>query len=567
MPQFILQITGQGEDRRLDPNPKGMLIGRANDCDIVLDSPLVSRAHARLFQDPLGRWVIEDLGSHNGVWAGGRKIQAASVSPGDQIAIGPFILTIASRASGHIAADPTVAAGTSLVQSSSREDLTEAAPGAPETLSGKWFKKLNTIGDSLSRLTKLTDLYPETCSSLADSPDITAAIIRLSRTRQQESPQTMAFSRGKNRAGQTQGGLRLSRRVIERVRSSGAAVLASNVRLCEEQLGLTVVGNEPLRAVCCAPIVAEDENVDALYLDVPPEEVDAGLLDFARALARQISFAKNSIHAAEESLRLRQLDEQIEMAKKIQTRLTPRLEGLPAGIDVALHYRPAMWVGGDYCDIWQKPEGKIAFAVGDVAGKGLPAAIAMANLHAALRMSVTFCTDLTEAVTFLNRHLSEYLPEGMFASLLLGVLDTSGGLLNYVNAGHLLPILIGPRDAKELGHPANPILGVSNGEFTQESVVLEAGSGIVVFTDGISEAQSPDGSMLGTEGVIKAVRSHLPGPSQEIVAAIVDAAEKLRAPLPQQDDITVLAMLRGKGACATGQAAPSSAAVPARADE
>jgi phosphoserine phosphatase RsbU/P len=255
-------------------------------------------------------------------------------------------------------------------------------------------------------------------------------------------------------------------------------------------------------------------------------------------------------------------------------------------VEVAVHYEPAMWVGGDYCDVWPLEDGRIAFAVGDVSGKGLPAALVMTNLQAALRTTLSFCRDLPEVMGRLSRHLEAHLPEGMFVTMVLGLLegregmdDGREGLLEFVNAGHILPMLRSPAgEVTELGTPRNPPLGIASGTYEMESLRLPAGAGLVVVTDGITECLSPAGEEFGVEGLRKtlaaATRGIAPadaaasgvaatapasgaasggppdgppgGPpgGQDLLSAVTRAMAGFRQTLPQHDDVTVLAIVR-----------------------
>src|ERR1035437_9821199 len=124
MPSAIVQVLGPTGNWYVQAKPRGMLIGRQASCDIVLDSHHVSRNHARLYQDPFGRWVIEDSGSHNGVWIGGQQVQTAPVCPSERITIGPFSLMRPEEVLERLPADKATATIASVVDSSTAENLT-----------------------------------------------------------------------------------------------------------------------------------------------------------------------------------------------------------------------------------------------------------------------------------------------------------------------------------------------------------------------------------------------------------------------------------------------------------
>ena len=116
-----LTIAGQGGSTEVALDANGAIIGRSPSCDAVLDSGRVSRRHARIFQDPFGRWIVEDLGSRNGVTIGGQRIGARAVLPGEKIVVGPFTLSLSQEVDQDIAPDPSVPTGTTLIE----EDATD----------------------------------------------------------------------------------------------------------------------------------------------------------------------------------------------------------------------------------------------------------------------------------------------------------------------------------------------------------------------------------------------------------------------------------------------------------
>jgi len=239
------------------------------------------------------------------------------------------------------------------------------------------------------------------------------------------------------------------------------------------------------------------------------------------------------------------LDHQLELARRIQSGLAPAIPKDIPQVDLALHYQPAMWVGGDYCDVWMLPDGRLVFAVADVSGKGLPAAMVMSNFHGLLRSTLTFCSELTEVVSHLNQHLLNNLPDGMFVTAFLGIFDPASGQLHYVNPGHLLPLVIYPdMKVKPLGKPQNTFLGAFDTSFTTNTQVIPDDTAILIFTDGIIEAHSPEEEEFGTDRVVDLFARQSADSADNVVNQVVRAVESFRQSLPQQDDITVFALLK-----------------------
>lgn len=552
LPKQTELVVAKGNERRnVAIDPQGITIGRSSQCDIVLGDQMVSKVHARLYLDPFGRWIIEDLASHNGTWIGHEQVEAQAVLPGEEVCIGPFSLLLSQPTDQEIPADPTVVGSTVVEGDDSSIEMATGKEQAESRLSRDRFAQLNAIVNRLAELTAPTQLYPETCRCLAMTPDAVAMVVRVPKGAGTLScpPQILACCSGPDHMTLIPPDTEMfhvSCRTIEAVRSGGKPVMASSFRHSDKdsRLSLTVVDEQKPRSVYCSPIAGRPDNLEVLYLDLPMNASAADTLDFVQAVTKQVSLARKSLLLAEARTEKRALDQQLRLAHEIQSRLAPRGLEVVQGVDLAVEYRPAMWVGGDYYDTLTLPDGRVAFAVGDVSGKGLPAALLMANLQAALRSTIAFCPHLSEALSHVNRLLLQNLPEGMFVTLFLGLFDPGTRRLEYVNAGHVPPFMLSPEGSiSEFGEPVNLPLGISDDPFVAGARTLESGGGVVVVTDGITEARSPAGQEFGLEGLCNLLAATGTVPSDKIVRLIDEGATAHRQGLAQQDDVTVLALM------------------------
>lgn len=544
MSEPIITIHDGITSRQAALSPKGTVIGRSPSCGLVLPSGQVSRQHARISQDPFGRWVIEDLGSKNGVLINGQAKQSHALESGDTIVIGNYTLKLGG--SEPSAADTMVTAVAPMLEDLAQTQVTLRTSEQHAQASIR-IKNLNRITDSLQAVTLESDLYPEVCRLLAQTPDSIGLVLRVPRQGEFASPQMLSccvsgFEASRTSPPQAPHNLHVSRRVVEAVRSTGNAAMAGNIT--ESQLALTMSDDRRPRAVFCAAVTEGDAQVDLLYLDSPADASTAETLDLVQAIARQVNMVRKGLLLAEERASRKVLDRQLALAHEIQAKLTPQALVGDDGVEVAVHYEPAMWVGGDYCDVWTLGNRRLALAVGDVAGKGLPAAMIMTNLQAALRTTMAFCNDLPDVMDRLSQHLQMHLPEGMFVTMLLGVYDSASRRLDYVNAGHILPFLRNAQGAMaQIGQPCNPPLGITQAPYQAESVTLHAGEAFLAVTDGITESASPTGDMLGEEALSAAIADSPAVTGPELVIAVTQVAAEFRQALPQQDDITVLALV------------------------
>jgi len=548
MSKAKLVISGPAVTKEVLLDPKGATLGREERCDIVLDHNNISRLHARIYRDPFGRWIVEDLGSQNGVFVEEQRIKAHALLPNQKIDIRPFTLSLLQEFEPQTVPDSSVQKTASVIDRGLEEEVVQYEAGRDVILSARLIRHLNEITSHLSQLQNPSELYPEACYYLAKMLDTLVAFVRLppSSGPLPDTPQILACHFGKSarkNVSPRASNIHLSKRVLEAVRSTRAPVMARSGPSRGRQLELTIVDETTPHVVFAAPINEFDGTVEALYLDVLEDKSPKEMFDFVEALARQINFAQKSLTLSEARAERRILDQQLALARDIQAKLTPRGLESVLGVDIAVCYEPAMWVGGDYCDVWSLENGQIAFAVGDVSGKGLPAAMVMSNLQAALRTTMTFCLDLSIVAEHVNRHLCQSLHDEMFVTLFLGLFDPSRNELTYVNAGHIPPLVKRPSEpARQLDNPANPPLGIFERPFEKVLQTVHPDTCLLVVTDGITEARSHDGQLFEMDRLAKLVTDSEIRSAKGLVESVTKSVANFRQTLAQQDDITVFAL-------------------------
>jgi len=421
-----LSIADDNDTWQAELKPKGTLIGRLSECDIVLDSSEVSRKHARIFQDPFGRWIIEDLGSQNGIHINNSRVETCAIVPGETIWLGAIALCIEQPSTQKIEQDESAESASFALDCSDDQVLLKPTP-PPGDLSQHYLKHLNEINECFAELTDISSLYPAACAFMSQASNSAAVVLRVPANSelQPESPEMLACCFSGDPANVKEHdttNLNLSQRVLESVRVSGRTVMAKSAGSAEVDLLLTIQDVHNPRTVICAPLGPASDTVDLLYIDTPTEHTSSETFDFVQAVAQQISLMRKNLFFMKAKSESEVINRQLTLAQEIQAKMVPgELKSLFA-IDVAVSYEPAMWVGGDYYDVWPLEHGQLAFTVGDVSGKGLPAAMIMTNLQAALRTTMNFCTELPSVLKHVNRHLCENLRDDMFVTLFLGVL-------------------------------------------------------------------------------------------------------------------------------------------------
>ncbi|MDX2152804.1 MAG: PP2C family protein-serine/threonine phosphatase [Bryobacteraceae bacterium] len=235
---------------------------------------------------------------------------------------------------------------------------------------------------------------------------------------------------------------------------------------------------------------------------------------------------------------IEQQEAEFQRAKEIQVGLLPAsLPALP-GYLASGHWKPARSVGGDYYDLWLIPDGAAGLCMADVSGKGAAAALLMANLQAAVKVTATTRFSPADLCFRLNRVLKANLGRGRFVTMFVADLDLATHRLTYANAGHNPPLLLRRSGVLEELKGTGPALGVlSTARYREASVVIEPGDRLLLFTDGLPEAGIEAGAPLGEEGVAEALR-YSPDPQ----ALIRGLESKVEGKL--HDDVTMLALYR-----------------------
>ncbi|MDK1031146.1 MAG: SpoIIE family protein phosphatase [Planctomycetia bacterium] len=260
-----------------------------------------------------------------------------------------------------------------------------------------------------------------------------------------------------------------------------------------------------------------------------------------RAIASQAATAVENAHLLEELVSRRQSDRELALAGEVQQRMLPAATPEIPGYDLFGKMVPCRQVAGDYYDFIELGGGRHwGLAIGDVSGKGVPAAILMTSVRSSLRAQVQNVYDLDDVIQRVNAQLcADTLPEE-FMTLFYAVLDTRERRLTYVNAGHAPPVLI--RGGKtELLETGGPLLGVlAEARFEKGIVDLEPGDCLVLYTDGVTDAKNYDGERFGHDRLIEEITGHYGQSSERIVNELFWDIRRFAGLAQRADDITLM---------------------------
>lgn len=305
--------------------------------------------------------------------------------------------------------------------------------------------------------------------------------------------------------------------------------------------------DESIRTVLCVPLIVKSElrGVLAVYNKkaeggFTPE--DQRLLGIICAQSAQII---ENARLLEQERSLIAMQEEVRVAATIQHQLLPKSSPQIAGYEIYGRSISARTVGGDYFDYMEVDSSHFAFCVGDVTGKGLPASLLMANVQATLRGQTLLKLPPAECLANSNKLLYQSTTADKFVTLFYGILDFTTHELVFSNAGHDYPLIISSDGTLRQLKTGGLMLGAIDGmKYDHETVSLQPGDTLLVYSDGIPEAMNPNGEFFGVERVESILRERTTQSAREISDAFVDAVKKYADTAPQSDDITIMVIKR-----------------------
>jgi sigma-B regulation protein RsbU (phosphoserine phosphatase) len=292
----------------------------------------------------------------------------------------------------------------------------------------------------------------------------------------------------------------------------------------------------------------EVENGPRGMLVVGDKESRRGVGPFPASDRRTLALFANQAAIALENARLHlealdkeRLEREMQLAAEIQRRILPKGAPQIPGLQLIGWNRPARQVGGDYYDLFHMGEGRVGLVVGDVSGKGIPAALMVSTLHSALRLLLDRNELGPSLLELLNRHIMDSSTPNKFITMVLGELDLRTGVLRYLNAGHNPGLLLRQDGSvEEMGAGGLPLGLLPAARFQAAEIFLGPGDLLCLYSDGITECESIRGEEFGMGRLVDLLRARRDRPLPEVLEAIQVDTGRFSEGLPQGDDQTVV---------------------------
>ncbi len=522
-------------DRRVAIDPTPFTIGRRETNSLPLAGSEVSREHAEIVR--VGDdWVIRDKASRYGTFVNGVQISEQTLKPGDQVRIG--------RGGGADLMFATEDAHASQFKSSTSAvgDFRQVAA---------LLEGLRALGSGRV-LQDVLGLVLDTAISISGAE---RGFIMLAGVAS-PSALEMKLARGRSRETLPGATFQTSRKIPEAAFTSGVTQVVADLLdsdMADVHAGTVALG---IRHVLCAPLHlvryvddasagGEDRRIGVLYLDSREKGslMSSSTRTALETLATEAAVAIENARLYREAAEKAKLEQEMKIAAEIQAMLLPRTSVNRAFVEAAAATVPCRSIGGDFFDYAEQSTGCFAFMLGDVAGKGPPAALLSALLQGMFALEAQGCDEPANVVGRVNMALYRRGIESRFATLFYGVMSKDGHL-RYCNAGHNPPFIVGPNGVQKL-EEGGPVVGLLSGlTYMQGTAELTSGDRIIIFSDGVSEAMSATGEEFGDDRLLSVIETARGADSDidapRLVDELIAGVRAFTAGAPQSDDITAM---------------------------
>ena len=507
-------------------------LGRASDCTIPIKDRFLSRKHAEIVFER-GAWFVRDCGSVNGTLVNGVKVvDPVPLRAGDRIALGDSEVVFHSDE-----------ATSQLIPVDSDSHATNLAIKVDEEERGtERTRILNSLAIEFLADRPMSDLFEFILDRVVGLLHPSRAAMALF------GPDRTDFENVKlRRQDPTQStDLLISRTLLREVVDGRQVVSYFDTSQDEKLARAQSIIAQNIRSAVCAPLLVGDAVLGVLYIDYTSQRgaVTENDVRLVAQIARFAAVTLERTRLREEAFAKAKIDEELRTAYAIQKRLLP--SSLPAidGYTFAASNRPAKSVSGDYYDVVVRPDGRIYFVIADVSGKGITAALVMSSVATAFNIFTRTDPTPADLMRELNATLAPKTAPTKFVTMVVGVLDPTNGRVEFANAGHVPPLAVSSVGVEAL-RSTDLVVGLfPNAQYRNQTIELKPGDSLVLFTDGVTEAENSLEEQLGIAPVQEALKSLHCENAARMLSVIEEHVNRHIGDAPAGDDVTMLALTR-----------------------
>jgi len=550
MAQLVIKNSGEHIET-FSLNRLRTTIGRSARSDLCIPDAFASRLHAEVRQEGDSYW-LQDLGSANGTRYNGNLVTIPlPLSNGGEIQIGETTIVFEDERREDSLGLTLIGDATSALDPSQTisfmgrrnptAEILETGVSSRTELLGL----ISKVGVALLSSSGLQDTLNQVAALVFEAVPAERCVIMLRDESAEDGMKIMvARVRGKDEPLVE---VRISRTVMDEVLKNGKSVLTSDAQHDPKFASQTMI-LMGIRSVLAVPLSVDERNIfGMIYADCPTHEATftEEHLDILTTLASVASIRVENATLLDERIQRERMERELELATEIQQRFQPsappKLDGYEfQGISFSCYE-----IGGDYYDFIPRESHNMIVALGDVSGKGTAAALLMSSLHAAIHAQVSANRDLAEMISSVNRYLADNTPANRFVTLFIAELDPTNGVLRYINAGHNPP-LIGRASGmiEQLSSGGFPLGILPMAEFEVGETRLGNGESLIVYSDGVSEANNLNEEEFGLDRLTEVVRRNLSASAAGMRDKVESALSSFTQTAPANDDITLVIVKR-----------------------
>jgi serine phosphatase RsbU (regulator of sigma subunit) len=533
-------------------------IGRASTNDIVLSDQFSSGCHAVILPTERG-YALVDQGSKNGTFLNGRRVAGeVDLQRGDQILIGstrfyfdkdfqPSVETVEGTTFTH--SSNTIIQVKDILKKPPATGVVMKTPGG-----GLDFERLQqdqkivgvmgAVSQALIYHMPLNKLLEHIMDVLIQNLPMDRGVLMI----KNEATQALEpkVVRVQNPALRAQS-IFVSQTIVREALERNSAILISDIQADEGLRGQASVVQAQIHSAMCVPLWNNLEIIGLIYCDRASllEQFTEEDLRLLTLLANLAAVKYENARLYEEERKALQLQRELDLAVQIQKNFLPRTEPGFAPYEISGSARACRRVGGDYYDYIAVDADRLAVVVADVSGVGVSASLLMASLRGALHEKFPGAVDLGDLAARLNEFVYASSDSHLFISFFLGIIDRTGHVMTYVNAGHNPPLLVGTAGPAQLLGSTGLCLGMFPDQTYGESqVALGPGDVLCFYTDGIVESRQGEREEYGEERLADKVRELAGGPAQDIRDSVFEDVLAFSGCAEAGDDMTLVIVKR-----------------------
>ena len=542
--EIVIQCP-DGQIKTVPLRADRLSVGRSSATELCFPEDAgLSRQHLVLERDG-DDWTVQDLGSKNGTLVNNIPLRAKlRLKPGDRITAGHLAIVYDDAGRGGADSDKVVffespeadAPSTSTVITSLEGALSnQTIVDRPTQRGATQIQALIRAGQELAGRGSLTDLFPRILDLAIEGVGAQRGVVMALEGEHLE----VKANKGE--------GFRISSAVRDRVINEKNSVLVRDAQLDEAFRERMSIVEQKVRTLMAVPLQTKDRTLGLIYVDSPNmfrafTKDDLSLLTvMANVAAIRIEHAR----LAEVEEMERRMARELEQAAEIQRSFLPACPPEVAGADLAGYNSPCRTVGGDYFDFFKYPTGRVAMALGDVSGKGMPASLMMMGLQARVQVLADEPQNLAAVMNRLNKVTCLNCPSNRFITFFFCVLEPATGDLAYCSAGHNPPVLVRTNGTVEYLDGGGPVLGILPvANYAEYRAKLEPGDVLAIYSDGVTEATNAKEEEFGDERFAELLKATRGQSAADIVDAVNQALTAFAAGSPAADDITLVVARR-----------------------